>query len=134
MIDLPGRVAQWESARLTRERSLVRTQPRPSDFPFRAKNKGVVLTPFRNWLYARIATTSDSLAPAIYASRRINSNPICAAGPSNLRVPRAESSIKTTPGSSPGKSWSRLALTRLRLQAARQVRSSVPLEQLSGLR
>jgi drug/metabolite transporter (DMT)-like permease len=25
----PGRVAQWESARLTRERSLVRTQPRP---------------------------------------------------------------------------------------------------------
>src|SRR5215470_18634084 len=26
----PGRVAQWESARLTRERSLVRTQPRPS--------------------------------------------------------------------------------------------------------
>ena len=31
MIDRsPGRVAQWESARLTRERSLVRTQPRPS--------------------------------------------------------------------------------------------------------
>jgi hypothetical protein len=26
----PGRVAQWESARFTRERSLVRTQPRPS--------------------------------------------------------------------------------------------------------
>src|SRR4051812_23599047 len=26
----PGRVAQRESARLTRERSLVRTQPRPS--------------------------------------------------------------------------------------------------------
>src|SRR4051812_4301762 len=27
----PGRVAQRESARLTRERSLVRTQPRPPD-------------------------------------------------------------------------------------------------------
>ena len=27
---MAGRVAQWESARLTRERSLVRTQPRPS--------------------------------------------------------------------------------------------------------
>ena len=26
----PGRVAQWESARFTRERSLVRNQPRPS--------------------------------------------------------------------------------------------------------
>jgi hypothetical protein len=26
---LPGRVAQWESARFTRERSLVRNQPRP---------------------------------------------------------------------------------------------------------
>ena len=25
----PGRVAQWESARFTRERSLVRNQPRP---------------------------------------------------------------------------------------------------------
>ena len=29
----PGRVAQRESARLTRERSLVRTQPRPSKVP-----------------------------------------------------------------------------------------------------
>jgi drug/metabolite transporter (DMT)-like permease len=29
MTSSPGRVAQWESARLTRERSLVRTQPRP---------------------------------------------------------------------------------------------------------
>jgi drug/metabolite transporter (DMT)-like permease len=29
MTTSPGRVAQWESARLTRERSLVRTQPRP---------------------------------------------------------------------------------------------------------
>ena len=26
-----GRVAQWESARFTRERSLVRNQPRPSE-------------------------------------------------------------------------------------------------------
>src|SRR5215218_2645087 len=30
----PGRVAQWESARFTRERSLVRNQPRP--FPMGA--------------------------------------------------------------------------------------------------
>src|ERR1700720_3417581 len=30
MIVGPGRVAQWESAPLTRERSLVRAQPRPS--------------------------------------------------------------------------------------------------------
>ncbi len=28
-IGFPGRVAQWESARFTRERSLVRNQPRP---------------------------------------------------------------------------------------------------------
>ncbi len=33
IIGLPGRVAQWESARFTRERSLVRNQPRP----FRAR-------------------------------------------------------------------------------------------------
>jgi hypothetical protein len=30
MMARPGRVAQWESARFTRERSLVRNQPRPS--------------------------------------------------------------------------------------------------------
>src|SRR5689334_22465851 len=30
-----GRVAQWESARFTRERSLVRNQPRPSRSPSR---------------------------------------------------------------------------------------------------
>jgi multidrug transporter EmrE-like cation transporter len=33
MTSAPGRVAQWESARLTRERSLVRTQPRPLKIP-----------------------------------------------------------------------------------------------------
>jgi hypothetical protein len=31
LLSAPGRVAQWESARFTRERSLVRNQPRPSD-------------------------------------------------------------------------------------------------------
>jgi NTE family protein len=30
LLNSPGRVAQWESARFTRERSLVRNQPRPS--------------------------------------------------------------------------------------------------------
>src|ERR671914_1392817 len=33
MTTSPGRVAQRESARLTRERSLVRTQPRPLEEP-----------------------------------------------------------------------------------------------------
>ena len=51
IVTAPGRVAQRESARLTRERSLVRTQPRPSDSSCRAKNQAVVLTQSGVWLY-----------------------------------------------------------------------------------
>jgi len=66
-ISSPGRVAQWESARFTRERSQVRNPPRPSRKPCRYAPSTRAVPSRATWISRR---GDDDLSPTLSAIAR----------------------------------------------------------------